>query len=56
MKRPLFVLLLLSLAPTGCPKAQATGPAPAEPQPPPGEVWIDASQMKEAGILVEPVV
>jgi cobalt-zinc-cadmium efflux system membrane fusion protein len=55
MKRLLLGALFASLAMVGCPKAEATGPEPAGPQPPAGEVWIDASQMKEAGIVVEPV-
>jgi len=39
-----------------CSGTKETTPAPAGPQPPAGEVWIDASQMKEAGITVEPIL
>jgi cobalt-zinc-cadmium efflux system membrane fusion protein len=50
-----LAIAFISLAVSGCPKAEATGTEPAEPKPPAGEVWIDATQMKEAGIVVEPV-
>jgi membrane fusion protein, heavy metal efflux system len=55
MKHLVLGAAFVSLAMVGCPKAEATSLEPAGPQPPAGEVWIDASQMKEAGIVVEPV-
>ncbi len=53
MKALPLAALLVSLHVMGCPKVEATGPGPERPHP--GEVWIDPSQMKEAGIVVEPV-
>jgi cobalt-zinc-cadmium efflux system membrane fusion protein len=55
MKGLVLAAAFVSLAMSGCPKAQATGTAPVEAQPPPGEVWIRASQMQAAGIVVEPI-
>jgi len=53
--KDILAIALVSLAVCGCPKAEATGPEPVGPKAPVGEVWIDAAQMKEAGIVVEPV-
>jgi cobalt-zinc-cadmium efflux system membrane fusion protein len=53
--KDILAIALVSLAVCGCPKAEATGPEPVGPKAPAGEVWIDAAQMKEAGIVVEPV-
>jgi membrane fusion protein, heavy metal efflux system len=42
----------------GCGSSESKGEAaaaPKAPEPPAGEVWIDAEQMKEAGITVEPI-
>jgi cobalt-zinc-cadmium efflux system membrane fusion protein len=50
----LGALALLAVAALGCP-GEKTVPPPAAAQPPPNEVWVQASQIKEAGIVVEPV-
>jgi cobalt-zinc-cadmium efflux system membrane fusion protein len=46
--------VLVALAGLGCP-GEKTVPPPTAAQPPPNEVWIEASQVKEAGIVVEAV-
>jgi cobalt-zinc-cadmium efflux system membrane fusion protein len=57
MKGLLLAASFLSLTMIGCHRRRRgpTGPEPAGPHPPAGEVWLDADQMKEAGIVVEPV-
>jgi cobalt-zinc-cadmium efflux system membrane fusion protein len=55
MKGLLLATVFVSLVMSGCTKAQATGPVPAEAEPPPGEVWLQASRMQEAGIVIEPI-
>jgi membrane fusion protein, heavy metal efflux system len=50
----LGAVALLAAAALGCP-GEKTVPPPAAAQPPPNEVWVQASQIKEAGIVVEPV-
>jgi cobalt-zinc-cadmium efflux system membrane fusion protein len=46
---------LFALAVLGCPGEKAAVPSAPAAQPPPNEVWVQASQIKEAGIVVEPV-
>jgi cobalt-zinc-cadmium efflux system membrane fusion protein len=47
--------LALAASSVSCGEAKVTAAPPAAAQPPPGEVWIDPGQMKEAGIVVEPI-
>jgi cobalt-zinc-cadmium efflux system membrane fusion protein len=54
MKRALLAALCL-WACAGCSSEPKVAPATATSLPPPGEVWIDPEQMKEAGIVIEPV-
>jgi cobalt-zinc-cadmium efflux system membrane fusion protein len=51
----LALITLSALALPSCGGTKVEAPASSGPQPPAGEVWIDAAQMKEAGITVEPV-
>src|SRR5580658_8423053 len=54
-KTALFgAVALLAVVALGCP-GEKTVPPPTAAQPPPNEVWVEASQTKEAGIVIEPV-
>jgi cobalt-zinc-cadmium efflux system membrane fusion protein len=57
VKRDALLVILLALtasAAVGCSEAKVEAPT-TTPHPPAGEVWIDPSQMKEAGIIVEAI-
>jgi cobalt-zinc-cadmium efflux system membrane fusion protein len=56
MKTTWFTLPIIALAAmaASCHKSQAAS-EPAGPQPPPGEVWLTAQQVKDAKIEVQPV-
>jgi hypothetical protein len=50
-KTALFgAVALLAVVALGCP-GEKTVPPPTAAQPPPNEVWVEASQTKEAGIV-----
>jgi cobalt-zinc-cadmium efflux system membrane fusion protein len=51
----LFGLVFALPLAAGCSETKATTTTTPVSQPPPGEVWIDPGQMKEAGIVVEPI-
>jgi cobalt-zinc-cadmium efflux system membrane fusion protein len=58
MNHRLLAAALLSLGAltlTSCSSAKVESSGPTGPQPPAGEIWIDAAQMKEAGITVEAI-
>jgi cobalt-zinc-cadmium efflux system membrane fusion protein len=61
MSRPLVPLLLavalplVSMGGWGCHKTAAPAAAASEPQPPTGEAWLTAQQVKDAKIDIQPV-